>query len=154
MSPNRLHLSIAAGIVAVSVLECVRAYSELPDPMASNFGGDGAPGGWSSKKSFIVVYALSMAFWFGGIVATPFLASRARQNFDDVTRLWLRDTIGWFLLASLAFSALVTHLVLEANLVTGKLSTAFVWCLGVYMAYMVWWTVRLVRRVKKFPSKR
>ncbi len=154
MSANRVHVAIGFGIVLLSVFECIQAYSHLPDPMASNFGGDGTPGGWSSKKSFMVIYAVSMAFWLGALPAAAFLAARTRQNFDDATRLWLRDTVGWFLIASLAFSAAITHLVLEANLETGRLSSAFVWFLAVYMSYMVWWTVRLVRRMRRADSPR
>ena len=148
MNVRRLQVTIAVGILALSVFECFQAYPHLPDPMASNFGGDGTPGGWSSKKGFVVIYAISMAFWFGGLLAAPLLGTHARQNFDDATRQWLGDTVGWFLLASLAFSAAVTHLVLEANLVTGRLSSAFVWFLAIYMAYMAWWTIRLIRRVR------
>ncbi len=149
MSANRGHVAIGFGILLLSVFECIRVYLELPDPMASNFGGDGTPGGWSSKKSFIIFYDVSMAFWLGALLAAPFLAPRARQNFDDATLLWLRDTVGWFLIASLAFSAAVTHWVLEANLETGRLSSWFVWFLAIYMSYMVWWTVRLVRRMRR-----
>ena len=113
MSANRTQLTVPVGVLLLSLFECFQAYPELPDPMASNFGGDGVPGGWSSKRSFVIVYALSMAFWFGALLATPLLASRARQNFGDAARLWLRDTVGWFLLASLVFSAVVTHPILS-----------------------------------------
>ena len=140
MSANRVHVAIGLGILLLSVFESIQAYPHLPDPMASNFGGDGTPGGWSSKKSFMIIYAVSMAFWSGALLAAPFLAA---------TRLWLRDTVGWFLIASLAFSAAVTHLVLEANLETGRLSGSFVWFVAIYMGYMVWWTVRLVRRMRR-----
>lgn len=149
MSANRLQVSLACGILLLSVVECFQVYPHLPDPMASNFGGDGMPGGWSSKKSFVVVYAVSMAFWFGALLAAPLLAARARQSFDERTRLWLRDSIGWFLVASLALSATITHWVFEANVETGRLSSAFVWLLAIYMSYMVWWTIRLVRRVRR-----
>jgi uncharacterized membrane protein len=98
VSANRLQLSLAFGILVLSVLECVAAYPELPDPMASNFGGDGSPGGWSSKRSFMIIYAVSMAFWLGGLLAAPFLAANARQNFDEATRVCLRDTVGWLML--------------------------------------------------------
>lgn len=149
MSANRLQLALGCGIALLSIFECVQGYPHLPDPMASNFGGDGIPGGWSSRRSFMIIYSASTAFWLGALLAAPFLAARARQNFDDATRRWLRDTVGWFLLASLAFSAVLTHWVLEANLETGRLSGAFVWLLAVYLSYMAWWTVRLVRRVRR-----
>ena len=54
-----------------------------------------------------------------------------------------------FLIASLAFSPAVTPWVLEANLETGRLSSSFVWLLAIYMGYMVSWTVRLVRRLRR-----
>ena len=146
MTANRLQVSIASGILLLSAVACFQAYPELPDLMASNFGGDGTPGGWSSKKSFMIIYGVSMAFWFGALLATPLLAANPRQSFDEPTRLWLRDTIGWFLVFSLAFSAAVTQLVIDANLRTGRLSSVFVWLLAAYMSYVVWWTVRLIRR--------
>ena len=153
MSANRLQLSLALIVVLLAAVECVYVYPRLPDPMASNFGGDGTPGGWSSKRSFVIIHSVSMAFWLGMAIATPFLASRSRQDFDDSTRRWLRDTIGWFLLASLGFSAWVAHLVYEANLGSGRLGQSFVWALAVYMAYVAWWTVRLVRRVRRASSR-
>ncbi len=145
----RLQLAIAVAILGLSLVECFLAYPRLPDPMASNFGGDGTPGGWSSKKSFMTIWAVSMAFWFGALLSAPLLASNARQRFDEATRLWLRDSVGWFLVASLALSATSTHWVLEANLQTGRLNSGFIWLLAVYMSYMLWWTVRLVRRVRR-----
>ncbi|GMR22227.1 MAG: hypothetical protein BMS9Abin37_0561 [Acidobacteriota bacterium] len=149
MSANRRHLAIGCGIVLLSVFESIQAYPNLPDPMASTFGGDGTPGGWSTKQSFIFIHAVSMLFWLGALVAAPFLAARARQNFTPQMREWLRKTVGWFLIASLTLSALITHWVFEANLETGRLSAAFGWLLAVYMAYMVWWTVRLVGRIRR-----
>lgn len=133
----------------LSLFECILAYPHLSDPMASTFGGGGTPVAWSSKRSFVILFAASTTFWLGALVAAPLLAAHARQNFDDATRLWLRDTAGWFLIASLAFSAVVTHWVLEANLETESLSGAFVWLLAVYMGYVIWWTVKLVQRVRR-----
>ena len=83
MSANRVHVAIGSGILLLSVFECIQAYPHLPDPMASNFGGDGTPGGGSSKKSFMIIYAVSITFWFGALLAAPFLAARARRNFDE-----------------------------------------------------------------------
>ena len=65
MKPNYSQLGVAFGVVFVSALECIDVYSRLPDPMATNFGGDGAAGGWSSKPMFMTIAAVSMAFWFG-----------------------------------------------------------------------------------------
>lgn len=148
MSTHRLQLTLALGILALGLFEWFQSYPILPDPMASNFGGDGTPGGWSSKRGFVIMYAISMAFWLGALLGAPLFAARARRGFDDAGRAWLRDTLGWFLLASLAFSAIVAHWVLEANLVTGRLSEGFGWLVATYMAYVAWWTVRLVRRAR------
>ena len=149
MRANRLQLALGCAVVLLSVSECIQAYPRLPDPMASNFGFDGMPGGWSAKKHFMIIYVASTTFLLGALLAAPFLAARARESFDDATRRWLRDTAGWFLLASLAFSAVLTHWVFDANLETGRLSGAFVWFLAAYMGYMGWWTVRLVRRIRR-----
>jgi uncharacterized membrane protein len=152
LTAKRIQWSVAVVIVALSTLECVLAYPELPDPMATNFGGDGVAGGWSSKRGFVTVYAISIGFWVVALLAVPLFASSTRRNFDVATRRWLHGATGWFLLASLAFSAMVTHWVLEANLITQRLNGAFVWLLAAYLAYMTWWTVRLVRRMR--PSGR
>ena len=67
MTANRAQLTIALGIAVLSALECWSAYSELPDPMATNFGGDGTPGGWSSKRAFVTIHTLSTIFWLGAL---------------------------------------------------------------------------------------
>ena len=97
----------------------------------------------------MIIYAVSMLFWLGALVTASLLAARARQNFTPQERVWLGDTVGWFLIASLALSAVIAHWVFEANLETGRLSVAFGWLLALYLGYMVWWTVRLVRRSRR-----
>lgn len=120
----------------------------LPDPMSTNFGGDGAAGGWSSKAMFVTSAAVSMAFWFGLLLAMPRLAARSERVFEVETGICLRDSSGWFLVASLGFSAVVMHLVFDANLRSGRLSNEFAWLLAVYLRYVAIWTVRLVRRMR------
>ncbi len=43
MKPNYTQLGAAFGIVLMSAAECLDVYPRLPDPMATNFGGDGRP---------------------------------------------------------------------------------------------------------------
>ena len=148
MKPNYRQMGVAFGIVLMSALECIDVYPRLPDPMATNFGGDGAAGGWSSKAMFMAIAAVSMAFWFGMLLAMPRLAARSVRAVDLATGLSVRDSTGWFLVASLGFSAAVMHLVFDANLTSGRLSNAFAWLLAVYMSYVAIWTVRLVRRTR------
>ena len=152
MSANRAQLAIAAAILVVALAESFQVYPRLPDPMVSTFGADGAPVGWSAKRSFMILYALSTLLWLGLLLLAPFLASRSRESFTLEQRGFLRDTFGWFLIASLAFSAWVLHLVFEANLESGRLGVSFVWALVVYLAYVAWWTVRLVRRVRSYSG--
>jgi hypothetical protein len=146
---RRVQLLLAVGIVVLSGFECFRAYPSLPDPMASNFGREGVPGGWSSKKSFLTLHGVSLGFWLGALLAARALAANAGQNFDGSTRRWLGDSIGWFLVASMAFSATVTHWVFEANLEAGRLSDRFGWLLAIYIGYVLAWTVRLIQRVRR-----
>lgn len=149
MTVRRLQLIAAVGALVLSVGEGIHAYPHLPDPMASNFGGDGAPGGGSSKQSFMMLHGATMAFWLGALLGAPLLVANAGQRFDESTRRWLRDSVGWFLVASLAFSATVTHWVLVANLETGRLSGLFAWLLAIYLGYVIVWTVKLIRRVRR-----
>ena len=150
MKPNYTQLGAAFGIVLMSAAECLDVYPRLPDPMATNFGGDGTAGGWSSKAVFVTSAALSMAFWFGMLLALPRLAARIQsaRSLDVGSGLWVRDSTGWFLVASLGFSAVVMHLVFDANLRSGRLSNEFAWLLAVYLTYVAIWTVRLVRWVR------
>ena len=148
MKPNFTQLGAAFGIVLMGAAECLEVYPRLPDPMATNFGADGAPGGWSSKATFIAIGAVSMALWVGALLAMPRLAARSARTVGAEGALWLRDSSGWFLVASLGFSAAVAHLVFDANLTSGRLSVAFGWLLAAYMGYAVVWTFRLVRRMR------
>ena len=91
-----------------------------------------------------------MAFWFGMLLAMPRLGARVQsvREVDVASGLWLRDSTGWFLVASLGFSAVVMHLVFDANLRSGPLSNEFAWLLAVYLSYVAIRTVRLVRWVR------
>lgn len=91
MKPNYRQMGVAFGIVLMSALECIDVYPRLPDPMATNFGGDGAAGGWSSKAMFMAIAAVSMAFWFGMFLAMPRLAARSVRAVDLATGLCPRS---------------------------------------------------------------
>ena len=158
---------ISVLLVGISVIEWLSVYSELPDYVASSFGGEGVPQGWTARRGFLMGYLVATAFQLVMLFVIPWALRRSDPSRTRVpnrdywiaperypqTLSYIGNACRWMLVATLAFSAAVVHLVFEANLETGKLSVAFLWLLGAYFGYMFVWFVRFFRGFRR-PANR
>src|SRR5215471_9733898 len=72
MGPRMLVL----GLLALTVLQSIYFYPQLPDTMSSHFDGSGRPNGWSSKPFFFGFYLMLVLFMFSISRAVPALIER------------------------------------------------------------------------------
>lgn len=140
----------------------------LPETVISSFGLDGSAGGWSSRTAFVVAYLIAVAVTSVSFLALPVLLrrmggqginiphrdywlapERRDATFDHIARQLL-----WFGLVTVAFLAWTHQLVILANLGgEGRMAAAPFWTgLAAFLAYAVWWTVRLTLRFQRRPD--
>jgi len=134
----------------------------LPDRIAASFGADGAPGGYDTKTEFLAWYALSLALIAGVFLALPGLLCRLPPRYVNLPHAdhWLAperrgrtlaelgEALGWFGVCTLLFVAWAFHLSILANLREPvRLAAGPFWAgLALYLSYLVWWMVRLMKR--------
>lgn len=153
-------------LLAGAAWHMIHCYPLLPDTVASHFGGSGQPDGWSSKQSFITVYAVTVAVLGGIFLAIAFAIPKLPKTWVNVPNrdYWLAPergseslaaitaTLLWLGNATLAFTIAVMHLTFLVNLGQRPgLGSIFFWLLGVYLAGAIGTAVWMAVRFKKAP---
>lgn len=154
-------------LVAASVVQVLIYYPQLPDQVASHFGGDGQPNGWSPKETFFIIDLATMA-----LMALVFLfLPKSLSRFSDKSMslpnkdYWLaperrektfeiiQDQMCWFGSATVVFLICIFQLVIEANLnPPAALSSGFMFLFIAYMAYTGWWVVKFIAKFMRAPK--
>jgi uncharacterized membrane protein len=162
------HRVILAALV-VFALQCGYYYTRLPATMASHFGGNGMPNGWSDKLEYFGLMAGVVALLAGVFLLLPELLSRLSPysmnlpNRDfwlaperrEETIQYMREAVRSMMAATLALMVIVNQLVIDANLrEEPRLSSATVWLLGGYLGFAGVWAVRIYRRFGRVPHVR
>ena len=126
---RQLPLLIFAALTLWLLGDLAAAWPRLPDHIATHFGADGTPNGWSTRAGFLApVIAILLlcgglflvAGWFDRLpdrlINLPnkdyWLAPQRRADTFAALRDWLR----WFLLAPMAFLVFIFTRVLDVNL--------------------------------------
>jgi hypothetical protein len=132
--------------------------------VASRFGASGEADGWSSKSSFMTVYAIilfSLALIF--LVLTilipkipPSLVNLPNKDYwladerKEQTYALLSNYVLWFTNATIAFIMVVMNMTITANLYgTNKLGNSFWMALIIFLLFTVVWCMYLFRSFKK-----
>jgi uncharacterized membrane protein len=102
--------------------------SQLPERVATHFGGDGRPNGWMERQSylhFIAILGLALAFLMAGLgfvlgIMQVRLKPAVRRGTPSTKRLnqnlsWLSGDMLWLACLMLGFIAGTHYLTLEAN---------------------------------------
>lgn len=139
----------------------------LPETVVSSFELDGRAGGWSSRTAFLATYLVSVAITAASFLALPVLLrrfdgrglniphadywlapERLEATIDHIARQLL-----WFGLVTVAFLGWTHQLVILANLNgTERMAAGPFWAgLGAFLAYAVWWTLRLSLHFQRRP---
>jgi uncharacterized membrane protein len=152
-------------LIVFFVLQCYFYYSQLPDPLATNFDAAGEANGWSSKSAFIAVYILMVAIFAATFLLLPRYVCRIPTAYVSMPNkeYWLaperrEDTFAFLSYqmlvignATMVFLICIIQLVIEANVSgTYRLAPGLMWILlGGYLLFTSVWTIRLIARFSK-----
>lgn len=150
-------------LIATLILSLVTAavgHMMMADRIATHFGADGQADGWSAKGTFTVLMVLLDLFMFAMFYWSHVLMEKVDSRFLSLPNreYWLTDThkpeairkmsdyMAEFGVATLLLMIYAKISTVMANLGSGEsLSTGlFLWVIILYMAYTVWWCVRLI----------
>lgn len=151
-------------LVAVLVLSLATAavgHVMMPDRVASHFGADGRADGWSSKGFFTVLMVVIDLMMFAMFYWSHVLLERVDARFISLPNreYWLtdankpaaiakmRDFMAEFGVATLLLLiyAKISTIMANAGAEERLNSDVFLWVILIYLAYTVWWCVRLMR---------
>ena len=151
-------------VLASGVIHSAIYFPHLPETMASHFGGDGLPNGWSSKTAFFQLETFIQLVLFAAFIGLPwFLRIIRAESFSIPNRQYwlsperraatinlLRSRLCWFAVVNLLFLIFVNQLVFTANLTPGaKLdSFCFVIALVVFFGFVIIWISSLLLRFR------
>jgi len=146
------------GIVLVLVLmHSAFYYPQLPDTVASHFGGGGRADNWSGKQSFFIVSAAILVMNIGIFILIPWASERfklvkvnlpnrdywlAPERMGDFYRFF-RERMCWFGIVNLIFGAIVMHLVFVANIGSEQVfdNYTFLVALAAYFIFVIIWLI-------------
>jgi uncharacterized membrane protein len=147
-------------LLAVAAVQAAYFYPQLPAEVVSRFGTEGEPLHTMSKSGFTLLHLgiiAVIAALFGGVpmdqVPDAFIHIPRKEFWlsaehrEESVRI-LQDEVFVICNATLLLLTVIFHWVLQANLLEDpKLVPSFTWVpLGLYVAYTLVWTLRLVRR--------
>jgi len=167
LKARHLILLLLFGAIAA---QCVYYYPLLPEMVASHYGTGGRPNGWSSRTGFYAIYLGMVTVMPPAFFVLPILLRKFQvQQINIPNRhYWLAperreqayamlaNEMAWFGNVILGFLLGMMQLVFEANVAAEagqrRLPEAqFLTLLGIFLAFVVFWIVRLYRRFAK-PS--
>ncbi|MDO9695084.1 MAG: hypothetical protein Q7W56_10145 [Candidatus Latescibacteria bacterium] len=142
---------------------------ELPERPASSFGGDGVANGWSDKDSFLAMQIALLVLTAGLFLLIGWLLPRIPVRWINLPhpQYWLDGTrraatlaavsrsLAWFGCVTTLFLLWTFQITILANLADPPRMPAAVFWSGfvAYMAYSTWWTLRLILRYQRLPSR-
>ena len=151
-------------LVALAAIQSCIYYPQLPDIVASHFGGAGVPNGWQTKPVFFAFYvggiALATVLGFGvpRLIAAkpewtnlPYKDRWLTPERRGETLAWLAAHFRWFGCAMLLLALCAVQFSIQANLhpERGFSVVTILWVLGAFFLFVVAWIVRLILRLAR-----
>lgn len=158
--------NIFIALLALSLLQVVVYYPQMPDVMASHFDGNGRPNGWMTKTTFFGIHVAMMMLMVISFLYFP------KQTRRFPTGRWsIPDRDYWFApervketlrniriqmlvvgIATVLLLLATIQLAIVANLNTPTvLSPVLGWFLIAYFVFMAIWLVAFFRRFRRPP---
>ena len=150
-------------LVAAGAAHMLYIYPLMPETVASHFDLAGKPDGWSSKASFITVYAVVLAIVAATVYGIALLLPKMPTNMINMPYrdYWLaperrdeslaatRQSLLWIGVATLAFLIATMHLAYRANVGLQKgLGIEFWILLCMFSLAMLWTALWILKRFK------
>ena len=165
MRLDRTPVTILLLLAAVAVIQMTHYYPLLPERLAVHFGASGEADGWSSKGEFMVLFGGMEAFFVLFGVAFAILLDRVPVALINIphkvywfsperqeeSRAFLRNQILWIETATLGFLVALAQLIFRENLGSAppRLPGDFWYVLGAFVAAVLWFSVRIIRRFRR-----
>lgn len=150
-------------LLALSVIQSVYFYPQLPDTVASHFDGRGIPNGWMSKQMFVAVYLGMMLLMVAIFHIIPRFPNQLRNipNRDywmaperkEGTLNYIDNVSPRLGIATMLLFLYVFQLVMEANLFPKPVLSGNVgWALILYFIFFAIWLFKFLRRFWRIPD--
>jgi len=164
--PSRRAVFIILLIGAVA--QILYYYSQLPDTVATHFGGSGRPNGWQSKQGFVAVYLGTTALMAAIFLSLPYIIWKVPKSMINLPNrdYWLaperieetKEYCGGQMLfmgsLTLLMEICAFQLVIQANLSPQvRLPSAQMWMLmGAYTAAVFIWLIKFFTGFSRPPG--
>ena len=161
--------AVHAALVVVVLFQVTYYHPKLPEMVASHFDAAGRPDGWSSKGSFLGIYAASVALVMLVFHGVPLALSWLPERWINLPRkdYWLapprrRETLAtlrrwmaWLGAGVLLFLILVFQLAIQANLAQERAARGegFLLVLGGFLLFALGWTAFFILRFWRVPAE-
>jgi uncharacterized membrane protein len=167
MKPSVLPKALFVLIAIVAATHFYSLYAQLPQTIASHFDGRGMPNGWQPKVLFF-------AFLVGAVVIAAVVAFAVPRILEAVpTELinlphkeyWLaperraeslaffKTQFAWFGCGLFLFLVFTFEFAIRANFrERPQLDSSFVYALGAFLLFSLFWVVRIMRRFGSPPQ--
>ncbi|MDD5544664.1 MAG: DUF1648 domain-containing protein [Acidobacteriia bacterium] len=164
----RSSLLVLIAVLLVALYQWFHFYALLPPVLASHFGADGQPNGWSSKSSFFVMeWAIIGALAFVFIVLPRFLQRLPNEWINlpskdywlaeerrNETVAFIQHMVEWMGVVALAFVTTLIQWTIQINLHPGGTFSqrSMILFPGIYLLFIVGWSIRFFLRFR-LPQK-
>ena len=160
MRPSRVILLFFIGVFVAQIFYY---YPNLPEMMASHFNGYGAPDGFASKQSFVLLEGVILLVIIFEFALLPLLIEKMPDSLINlpnkdfwlakerraVAFLILRCYFEWLSLALLVLFIAVNGLVFRANINHTNLPPLEMWLiLGAFLVFVLAWMIKFIRQFK------
>lgn len=161
--PTRAPYVLCAGLLVILAAQAFYYYPLLPERMASHFGPDGRPNGWTTRDGFFAIIAFVVFIEGAAFLGLPRILGRfpvALINLPnkhywlaperkEESLSWLALKMAWFGAAILAMIAVVNHMVILANLsAETRLSDGVVAVVVAFLTFTAFWIGAIYRHFR------
>ena len=162
----RIGRTIAFILVGVYITQIIFYYPQLPEYMATNFGGSGNPQAWTSKNLFLIINTSILLIPFLIFLFLPTILRKTPDRLLNIPNkeYWLTEErreetfkrtenyFEWIFVGIIAFTIIIFQMVVNANLSEDKnLSGYFGIVLIGFFIYIIVLVVKLILTFRK-PS--
>jgi uncharacterized membrane protein len=134
-------------------------FDQLPSTIASHYGPNGHPDGWSGRTEFFVLFWLVLAVVVGSLLGSAVLMKHIPARYLNLPHkeYWLQEgrlelarakmegAMWWMCASSTLLCTAVLELVIQSNLNREPLDSTLMWLvLGSYFVFTLVWTGKLL----------
>lgn len=163
MNRSVVLFGVFALVILIAAADVAWLYPQLPERVATKFGGGGQPVAWSTRAGFLTAHLVSFSLtallmlglrfalpWIpASMINLPHRAYWLAPERAGYTRQLVGDMILGLGSSLLAFLAALGHLTMSANLTSEpRLGPAFPVLMGIYLATMLGFVVWLFVRFR------